>query len=220
MRCAVRGANFCNFVTDRIILRAFSTESFNAVFPIHFEIPMPKLDADMRSGTLTKWHVEIGDEVESGTPLFDMKMITAGSSDADEPPRDAATWRITSNQVGIFARRFAIEGQILPAAFPVGLLVEDDFDIEAFGEAEYMAPDLVEWQDAPACRKRGSLRFNLDSSIVEETMNDDTAKKLQPARLQPGGGMQLNGNAARLLQDSGGSGYWGTPSNEPSNHRR
>jgi pyruvate/2-oxoglutarate dehydrogenase complex dihydrolipoamide acyltransferase (E2) component len=184
------------------------------VYPIHYEIPMPTLTEDMHTGVLVKWHVQVGSTVQPGTALFDMQIIGQDKLDAAR-----STMQITSMmEEGFLARQFATEGQAFPANFPVGLLVEDSCDIDAFCEDEYPAPCLVEWQAAPACRKRGSLRFKLKSSVVGES-DAETMKVQQLQSDSKARGMQLSASAAKLLQDAGGSAYWGSPSNEPSNRR-
>jgi pyruvate/2-oxoglutarate dehydrogenase complex dihydrolipoamide acyltransferase (E2) component len=115
-------------------------KELNHVYPHHFECPMPDWDPlsgfRMQKGVLKAWHVQVGDEIKVGTTLFDVEVLQGS--------KRAKSWSIRSRQDGYLATRFAKEGQTLPAGYPVGLVVEDDFDVKEF--TTFKAPDLVEWQ--------------------------------------------------------------------------
>ena len=87
--------------------------------------------------------------------------------------------------------------------------MEDEDDIAAF--EGYSAPELEDWQAAPACRKRGGLRFDFTSVlVVDEEGAEENLREIE--KLQAEGetrGLKMSKRAAELLRDTKGAAYWG-----------
>jgi pyruvate dehydrogenase E2 component (dihydrolipoamide acetyltransferase) len=109
----------------------------------------------METGKLIRWLVNVGDEVEAGTPLFEIET-------SEYVAGETVTMRIAAMQEGYVARIFAETGAELPANFPMGVLCEDDFEIEEFDS--YPTPKLK--LGCPGSAQ--GLRFNFDAKQVLE----------------------------------------------------
>lgn len=92
------------------------------------EVIMPKVDMDMASGTIAAWHLEEGQAVEKGAPLFDIET-------------DKATMEVESPATGILRFVIANKGAEIPIGNPVGwIFAEDEAVVEPAGIVEDSTP--------------------------------------------------------------------------------
>lgn len=85
------------------------------------EVIMPKVDMDMASGTIAVWHLEEGQSVEKGAPLFDIET-------------DKATMEVESPATGTLHFVIADKGAEIPIGNPVGwIFAEDEAVVEPTG---------------------------------------------------------------------------------------
>lgn len=81
------------------------------------EVILPKVDMDMTSGTISKWHVREGDRVGKGALLFEIET-------------DKAAMEVESPGEGIIRQISAPEGTSVPVGTPVAFLYAPDEKLE------------------------------------------------------------------------------------------
>ncbi|MEP0520130.1 MAG: dihydrolipoamide acetyltransferase family protein [Hyphomicrobiales bacterium] len=118
------------------------------------EVIMPKVDMDMASGTIAAWHLEEGQVVEKGAPLFDIET-------------DKATMEVESPATGTLRFVIANKGAEIPIGNPVGwIFAEDEAVVAPAGVSEDTKPQAEEDAGsslpAPAVEKQ-SLPASEDS---------------------------------------------------------
>lgn len=79
-------------------------------------IKMPKMGATMTEGTLTKWLVKVGDEVEEDDPLFSVETAKLSND-------------VESYDDGTILAILVEEGTTVPCQTPVAIIGEEDEDI-------------------------------------------------------------------------------------------
>jgi pyruvate dehydrogenase E2 component (dihydrolipoamide acetyltransferase) len=94
------------------------------------EVILPKVDMDMATGKISKWHVKDGETVRKGAVLFEIET-------------DKAAMEIDSPGDGVIRQISAPEGTVVPVGSPVAF-------IYAEGEALAAAPALKAAASAPA----------------------------------------------------------------------
>lgn len=96
------------------------------------EVIMPKVDMDMASGTIAVWHLEEGQSIEKGAPLFDIET-------------DKATMEVESPATGTLHFVIADKGAEIPIGNPVGwIFAEDEAVVEPTGITGNTASKSVE----------------------------------------------------------------------------
>lgn len=119
------------------------------------EVIMPKVDMDMASGTIAAWHLEEGQNVEKGAPLFDIET-------------DKATMEVESPATGTLRFVIANKGAEIPIGDPVGwIFAEDEALIEPARAANESASSLVEDANSDANDEAPSI--NVTSSAANES---------------------------------------------------
>ena len=96
------------------------------------EVILPKVDMDMATGKIAKWHVKDGDAVRKGASLFEIET-------------DKAAMEIDAPGDGIIRNITAAEGAVIPVGQTVALIYQDGefrcgtcrFGILTPGEAHY-----------------------------------------------------------------------------------
>ncbi len=73
------------------------------------EVLMPQMGADMEEGTLLRWLVAEGDNVERGDPIAEIET-------------DKANVEIEAFDSGVFLKAIAREGDVVPVGQPIALL--------------------------------------------------------------------------------------------------
>lgn len=83
-------------------------------------INMPKLGFDMAEGTLVRWVVSEGEQVERGQILAEIET-------------DKATVEVEASQSGVILRHLVPEGEPVPVGDPIAVVGEEgeDFDVDA-----------------------------------------------------------------------------------------
>jgi pyruvate dehydrogenase E2 component (dihydrolipoamide acetyltransferase) len=76
------------------------------------EVILPKVDMDMATGKIAKWHVKEGDAVKKGALLFEIET-------------DKAAMEIDSPSDGIICNITAVEGAVVPVGHAVALIYQD-----------------------------------------------------------------------------------------------
>lgn len=79
-------------------------------------IKMPKMGATMTEGTLTKWLVAVGDEVEEDDPLFSVETAKLSND-------------VESYEDGTILAILVEEGTTVPCQTPVAIIGEEGEDI-------------------------------------------------------------------------------------------
>ncbi len=87
------------------------------------EVIMPKVDMDMVTGTIAAWHVEEGQTIEKGDPLFDIET-------------DKATMEVESPATGTLHFISANRGDVVEIGKCIGWLFEDGEAVENPGSDE------------------------------------------------------------------------------------
>lgn len=96
------------------------------------EVIMPKVDMDMASGTVAAWHLEEGQTVEKGAPLFDIET-------------DKATMEVESPATGTLRFVIANKGAEIPIGSPVGwIFAEGEAVVEPTGLSDAAASEMPE----------------------------------------------------------------------------
>ena len=76
------------------------------------EVILPKVDMDMATGKIAKWHVKEGDTVKKGALLFEIET-------------DKASMEIDASSDGIIRNITAVEGAIVPVGQAVAFIYQD-----------------------------------------------------------------------------------------------
>ncbi|CAN0598609.1 unnamed protein product, partial [Ectocarpus sp. 12 AP-2014] len=76
------------------------------------EVILPKVDMDMETGTISAWHVVVGDTVAQGDPLFDIET-------------DKAAMEVESPANGVLQHVIAREGETVPIGRTVAWIFAD-----------------------------------------------------------------------------------------------
>src|SRR3989337_1762494 len=76
------------------------------------EVILPKVDMDMATGKISKWHVKEGDPVKKGALLFEIET-------------DKAAMEIDAPSDGIIRNITAVEGAVVPVGRAVALIYQD-----------------------------------------------------------------------------------------------
>jgi len=86
-------------------------------------IIMPKLGFDMAEGTLVKWVVTEGDEINKGDVLAEIET-------------DKATVEVESSATGMVLKHLVDEGSIVPVSTPIAVVGEEGEEVEDVPEPE------------------------------------------------------------------------------------
>jgi pyruvate dehydrogenase E2 component (dihydrolipoamide acetyltransferase) len=81
------------------------------------KITMPKLGFDMAEGTLVRWVVQEGSEVEKGAVLAEIET-------------DKATVEVESTHTGVVHKHLVSEGDVVPVGDPIAIVGEEGEEIE------------------------------------------------------------------------------------------
>ena len=82
------------------------------------EVILPKVDMDMATGKIAKWHVKEGDAVKKGALLFEIET-------------DKAAMEIDAPSDGVIRNITAIEGAVVPVGQAVALIYQDGETVSA-----------------------------------------------------------------------------------------
>jgi pimeloyl-ACP methyl ester carboxylesterase len=125
------------------------------------EIVMPRVDMDMTSGRMGRWHVPEGAHVEKGATLFEIET-------------DKAAMEVDAPASGVLKFVAASEGDVLPVGACIGWIVADG---EAFGPPA-LAPlerdDVESVRDAgphPALRATFSHREKGSPAVMQRPLS-------------------------------------------------
>ncbi len=91
------------------------------------EVILPKVDMDMATGKIAKWHVKEGDTVKKGSLLFEIET-------------DKAAMEIDAPSDGIIHNITAVEGAIVPVGQAVALICQDGETASAPVAVETLPP--------------------------------------------------------------------------------
>ena len=131
------------------------------------EIPMPRLSDTMEEGTLVKWHVSVGDKVESGAHLADVET-------------DKATMELQAFDDGTVAKLLTDEGGTVAVGDVILVLAEEGEDVETVGKAGSgpKSAEAASAADGGAKKREGSSQ----STATEEPEEPD---QKETARTDP-----------------------------------
>ena len=91
------------------------------------EVILPKVDMDMATGKIAKWHVKEGDAVKKGGLLFEIET-------------DKAAMEIDAPSDGIIRNITAVEGAVVPVGTTVALIYQDGESASAPDSSELLPP--------------------------------------------------------------------------------
>ncbi len=91
------------------------------------EVILPKVDMDMATGKIAKWHVKEGDTVKKGALLFEIET-------------DKAAMEIEAPSDGIIRNISAAEGAVVPVGQAVALIYQDGESASAPVAAQPLPP--------------------------------------------------------------------------------
>ena len=91
------------------------------------EVILPKVDMDMATGKIAKWHVKDGDAVRKGALLFEIET-------------DKAAMEIDAPGDGIIRNITAAEGAVIPVGQTVALIYQDGESAAAPAAPESLPP--------------------------------------------------------------------------------
>lgn len=103
-------------------------------------IAMPKLGFDMAEGTLVRWLIAEGEEVQKGQVLAEIET-------------DKATVEVESTASGVLRRQIISEGTVVPVGDPIAIIAAADEDI-----SDQLAVETVGEQPAPAVEKESKVK--------------------------------------------------------------
>ena len=104
-------------------------------YPSHEVIGLPALSPTMEVGTIGSWKIEEGAEFGPGQVLAEIET-------------DKATMDFEAQDEGVLAKILTQPGLEIPVGTPIGVVVEDVADVEAF--ADYVLPDGTDSSDSTA----------------------------------------------------------------------
>jgi pyruvate dehydrogenase E2 component (dihydrolipoamide acetyltransferase) len=146
------------------------------------EVILPKVDMDMATGTISKWHVKNGDAVKKGQVLFEME--TDKSAIEIEAPADGVINNVAANTgaptaIGavvamIYAAGEAVQSSVAPAASPtvipakVGIQLPTEA-IPAKEDSHFRGNDEIGGTRATPLARRLARQKKLDLSAVKGT---------------------------------------------------
>jgi len=85
------------------------------------ELTMPKWGLTMEEGTLSKWLIEEGDQIEKGMAIAEVET-------------DKIVNTLEATQVGVLAKKVADEDEVLPVGALIGVITEGDVSADAVEE--------------------------------------------------------------------------------------
>lgn len=103
-------------------------------------IAMPKLGFDMAEGTLVRWLIAEGEEVQKGQVLAEIET-------------DKATVEVESTASGVLRRQIISEGTVVPVGDPIAIIAAADEDI-----SDQLAVETVGEQPAPDVEKESKVK--------------------------------------------------------------
>ena len=146
------------------------------------EILMPALSPTMEEGTLTKWLVAEGDEVNSGDVLAEIET-------------DKATMEIEAVEEGVVAAILVAEGTAgVKVNAPIAVLLEDGEDKSAMDGYVAGAASALWLPRPPVAAPHGGTS---PAKRVEEYRANNTGTSCSSTRKCGGGGTPLDQAAAR-----------------------
>ncbi|MGW8251616.1 MAG: biotin/lipoyl-containing protein, partial [Anaerolineales bacterium] len=80
-------------------------------------VTMPKLGFDMAEGTLIRWVIQEGEQVEKGAVLAEIET-------------DKATVEVESAYEGVVARHLVPEGEVVPVNDPIAVVAAPDEQVD------------------------------------------------------------------------------------------
>ena len=120
-------------------------------------VSMPQLSPSMKSATITRWLLNVGDEFESGELFVEVTTDSLLDHGSEVFGMEIESW-----EDGHAARILAPEGSVVKPGDPIALMVDHE-------------RDLTEWEDAstdlagvPAAAY--TRRFAWQAYIMEETV--------------------------------------------------
>ena len=158
------------------------------------EIVMPRVDMDMSSGRMGRWHAAEGAHVEKGATLFEIET-------------DKAAMEVDAPASGVLRHVAASEGDVLPVGACIGWIVAEgeDFDPPMTGAAPALGGEAAALSPPPPLRGRDGVGGRADAGMLgpsRRTAGQETrASDLQPtakARRDPPPGLPHKGGGEAL----------------------
>ncbi len=129
-------------------------------------ISMPKLGFDMAEGTLVRWVVTEGDEINKGDVLAEIET-------------DKATVEVESSASGTVLKHLVDEGAIVPVSTPIAVVGEEGEEV-----SEQLTVDSGQSTEKPSpeatLRHRFQLRPNLPPSQSSISNQQSSIVKASP----------------------------------------
>lgn len=135
-----------------------------------YKVTIPKLGMTMEEGTLVRWLVDVGAQVESGNEVAEVET-------------DKIANAVEASQSGVFRRKVANEGDVLPVGFLIGVLADasvSEEEIDAFIAAESKAFAPV---DAAEEAQAAGTEEKVSKSAAQPVLEGDEVETLSSMRL-------------------------------------
>lgn len=136
------------------------------------EVIMPKVDMDMATGKIAVWHIETGNMVEKGAPLFDIETDKA-AMEVEAPATGYLHHTVpegTEVPIGEPVAWLYAEGEAIgdPPSAPPSTSVNNGRDLEAEPEPAHGLHDPVDAPEVGADRSEGIRATPLARSLARE----------------------------------------------------
>lgn len=116
-------------------------------------IVMPKAGQSMEEGTLVKWHVQPGAQIQKGQVIFEIET-------------DKATMDVEATDSGRLAKIVVQEGDVVPVMTPVAYLADNDADVETIAGAA--TPAAAGASDQSVAPPAAAVTAPVAAAIVSE----------------------------------------------------
>merc|ERR1712086_401032 len=124
--------------------------------PRHRFVPMPRLSPSMVTGTLTRWVLNVGDEIDDMQVAFEVQTAEL----TDDPADGVAVLQIEAHEYGYLAKTLLAEGETAAPDEAIAIICDKHEFIPLFADYPVKPRPIVEpatfaWQ---AYLKSGSAR--------------------------------------------------------------
>jgi pyruvate/2-oxoglutarate dehydrogenase complex dihydrolipoamide acyltransferase (E2) component len=108
----------------------FRTLHRGLALPPHRLVPMPRLSPTMETGTLVRWAVKEGEEVDDMQIAFEVQTDTL----TDDPEDSSKILQIEVHEVGFIAKILLQESEIARPDEAIAILCEEAADVGSFSD--------------------------------------------------------------------------------------
>lgn len=129
------------------------------------EVILPVLGETMDEGTIIKWFVEVGQEVQKGQPLYQIET-------------DKAVLEVEAPASGVLRRIFYPAGSKVPVLTVVGLITGPDEDFNVYGEVNRVQEEVLSASQAAVGERRPMAEGPRKGFVPPRVFASPRARKL------------------------------------------